>query len=362
MAECITVIGIFIGFSMIIIDMGRPDRLMILPFALKLESPLFWDFLSVSTYLTGSFIFFYLPLIPDFAILRDKFEDKPGFDIRKPIYKILAIGWQGTPSQKKHLDRSITFMSIILVPIAILCHTVIAFIFAMTWRVGWHSTIFGPYFVVAAIFSGTAAIIIAMTILRKLYHYEEHITQRHFRNMGWILLVFLAGYFYFTATEYFTTAYRGLSHDMELMEELFLGIYAFQFWSFIVLGMTVPGLILFFACWKFESEKAVWAIFSASVLIVVGMWIKRYMIIVPALARPFVAQEWTPYNPTWVEWAITIAASAGFILAFTIFAKIIPMISLWELEEERHKKAMILSELEETIRMEEKDLKKITTN
>ncbi|MHA2030679.1 MAG: NrfD/PsrC family molybdoenzyme membrane anchor subunit, partial [Candidatus Kariarchaeaceae archaeon] len=224
-----------------------------------------------------------------------------------------------------------------LIPIAIMCHTVIAFIFAMTWRVGWHSTIFGPYFVVAAIFSGTAAIIIVMTILRKVYNLQEYITFRHYRNMAYVLFLLLGGYMYFTVTEYFTTAYRAGVHDMELLEEMFYGRYALYFWFFIVVGMIVPALLLLLASWKYESEKSVLAIFSASVMIVIGMWVKRYIIIIPALARPFVEQEWSVYEPTWVEWAITAAGAAGFILAFALFTKLFPLISIWEIEEEYEK-------------------------
>jgi molybdopterin-containing oxidoreductase family membrane subunit len=339
-AEQITVIGIIVGFMFILIDMGRPDRVILMPFATRLQSPLFWDMLSVSTYLTGSLIFFYLPLIPDIAFLRDKLVDTEGFRIRKIIYRIFAVGWHGSEKQKHALDRSIGFMSIILIPVAVMCHTVIAFIFAMTWRVGWHSTIFGPYFVVAAIFSGTAAIIVAMTILRKIYKLEEYITHRHYRNMSYILLLLLGGYMYFTITEYFTTAYRGSVHDVELLNEMFFGRYAWYFWFFIVAGMVIPGLILLISSFRYESEKAVWAIFTAAALVVIGMWVKRYIIIIPALARPFVAQEWSVYNPSWVEWGITLGGSAAFILAFAVFAKLFPLISIWEVREEMEKQEL----------------------
>jgi molybdopterin-containing oxidoreductase family membrane subunit len=277
-------------------------------------------------------------LIPDFALLRDKLADEPGFRIRKKIYRFFAIGWKGTPKQKHALERSIGFMSIILIPIAVMCHTVIAFIFAMTWRVGWHSTIFGPYFVVAAIFSGTAAIIVVMTIMRKVYKLEEFITYEHYRNMAWVLFLLLGGYFYFTVTEYFTTAYRGDVHDADLLNEMFFGRFAWYFWFFIVVGMFIPAFMLIIAALNYKSEKSVWTIFSASFLIVIGMWVKRYIIIVPALARPFVAQEWTIYTPSWVEWAITFAGAAAFILAFAVFVKIFPVISIWELQEEAEKK------------------------
>lgn len=334
MAEQITVIGIIVGFAMIIIDMGRPDRLFLVPYASRLQSPLFWDMLSVSSYLMGSLIFFYLPLIPDLAILRDHVKDMEGYGFRKKFYSILSLGYKGTEKQKHALEKAMNFMSIILIPIAIMCHTVIAFIFAMTWRVGWHSTIFGPYFVVAAIFSGTAAIIMVMTILRRVYHLEKYITLKHFKSMAYILFLLLSTYFYFTMTEYFTTIYRAATHDIDLLYEMFFGTYAWYFWFFIVLGMVVPAILLLVSARKCTSEKSVLGIFIASVLIVIGMWVKRYIIIIPALARPFVAEEWTVYKPTIIEWVITLAGVAAFVLAFAIFIKLFPIISIWEIEEE----------------------------
>lgn len=339
MAEQITVIGIIVGFAMIIIDMGRPDRLIFVPYASRLQSPLFWDMMSVSTYLVGSIIFFYLPLIPDMAILRDYVKEKEGYGFRKKFYTILSLGYKGTEKQKHSLEKAMNYMSIVLIPIAIMSHTVIAFIFAMTWRVGWHSTIFGPYFVVAAIFSGTAAIIMVMTILRKVYKLEKYITYHHFRNMAYTLIVLLITYFYFTLTEYFTAIYRGAVHDVELLYEMFFGTYAWFFWFFIVLGMIVPLLLLLFSVRNNNSEKSVFRIFIASTLVVIGMWVKRYIIIIPALARPFVAEEWTIYKPTIIEWIITLAGVAAFVLAFAIFAKLFPIISLWEIEEEIEKEA-----------------------
>jgi molybdopterin-containing oxidoreductase family membrane subunit len=352
MAEGITVIGILVGFAMIIIDMGRVDRILLLPLAARLQSPLFWDFLSVSTYLTGSFFFLYLPMIPDIAILRDRFNstsirrEEHGmlvyyylvleFNFRKYLYRFLAMRWHGSKEQKKRLERGISYMTVILIPVAVSCHTVIAFIFAMTWRVGWHSTIFGPYFVVAAIFSGTAAILIAMCLIRRFYHFEDIITHKSFRNLGLILFSLLSLYFYFTLTEYLTSAYRAVEHDMELLQELFFYSYAPQFWTFIVAGMIIPGIALLLACWKYKHELSIWVIAISSALVVFGMWLKRSIIVIPALARPFVEREWSVYAPTWVEIWITIAALAGFVLAYMIFIKLFPVISIWELTEEEY--------------------------
>ena len=339
-SEVITVVGILVGFSMIFIDMGKPERVLIVPLSGRLQSPLFWDFLSVTSYLVGSMIFLYLPLIPDIALLRDLYGRRSGIvsRIRYGIYLILAAGWHGSKEQSRRLTRSISILTIILVPIAISAHTVIAFIFAMTWRVGWHSTIFGPYFVIGAIYSGIAAIIIAVGLIRRIYHFEELITPRQFRNLAYLLFVFFLMYLYFTITEYFTSIYRGAAEDVQLLEALFLGDYSLAFWSFIILGMVVPGIMILVAAIKYNNEKSIWVMMIASALVVGGMWLKRYIIVVPALSRPFVEQAWTPYAPTWVEIAITIAAASGFVLFYAIFAKLFPLVALWEMFEQGHEK------------------------
>ncbi|MCY3412626.1 MAG: polysulfide reductase NrfD [Candidatus Heimdallarchaeota archaeon] len=334
-AEAVTFIGGFVGFFMIIIDMGRPERLLLVAYASRIQSPLFWDMLSVGAYLFGSFIFFYLPLIPDLALMRDHHEKMRGGKLRIKLYQLLSVGYQGTTVQKEALDKAIKFINIIMIPVAIICSTIFAFIFAMTWRVGWHSTIFGPAFVVASVFSGTAAIIISLMIIRKLYNLEKYLTKAHFRNMAIILFISDGGYLYFTVTEYFTTIYRAAKHDMELTMEEFFGRYALFFWFFIFIGMVIPGLMLFVSILKWESDKAIPTIFTASVFVLLGMWVKRYLIVIPALARPFVEQAWTPYTVSLVEWAVTFAGIAGFVLIFAMFTKVFPIISVWELQEDQ---------------------------
>ncbi|MFQ5979299.1 MAG: NrfD/PsrC family molybdoenzyme membrane anchor subunit [Candidatus Heimdallarchaeota archaeon] len=334
MAEAITLIALFIGAAQVVVDMGRPDRLILVIFQGRLISPIFWDFLSISTYITGSLLFLYVAMIPDIALLRDKFNEMDRFSIRKYLYRVLAIGWQDSPAQRERLNKSLAVIAILIIPIAISVHTVVSWVFAMTWRVGWNSTIFGPYFVVGAIFSGIAALIVAMAVYRKVYHLEEIIDQRLFRNLGYLLFVFVGIYFYFTFAEYLTSVYRGGKGDVELIEELFLGEYIAFFFVFIVAALFLPGIILVFSCWKYESEKAVWATASAAALVVLGMWVKRYIIVVPALSRPFVLQAWTRYVPTWVEVSITLASVAAFLLAYAIFSRIFPIVSIWELFED----------------------------
>jgi molybdopterin-containing oxidoreductase family membrane subunit len=155
MAEMITVVAIMIGALMPIIDLGRPDRVANIFIFGRFQSPLVWDIISITSYLTGSLIYLYLPLIPDLAMLRDRFAKK-GAGLRQRIYKVLSVGWQDTPEQKKRLEKAIGIMALIIIPVAVSVHTVVSFVFSMTLRPGWDSTVFGIYFVIGAIFSGIA--------------------------------------------------------------------------------------------------------------------------------------------------------------------------------------------------------------
>src|SRR3989304_7344793 len=216
MAEAITFAALLMGALMPIIDLGRPERVLNLILHGRLQSPILWDILSITTYLAGSTIFLLLPLIPDMALLRDKFTDAPTW--RRWIYKIFSFGWRGTPEQHVRLERSMNAMAVLILPIAVMVHTVVSWIFAMTLRPGWHSTIFGPYFVVGAIFSGIAATIVAMAILRKVYHLENTLKPVHFNNLSLLLLALTAMYIYFTFSEYLTAFYGSMTGDKAVLE------------------------------------------------------------------------------------------------------------------------------------------------
>ena len=174
MAEVITGIVLIIGGLHPIIDLGRPDRIMHIFERGRLQSPLLWDMTSITAYFTASTIYLYLPLIPDIALLRDR-----GGRFHK-LYRILSWGYEGTEKQKHVLDRAISILMVMVIPIAISVHTVISWIFSMTLQPGWHSTIFGPYFVVGAIFSGIAALLIVMIVFRKAYHFEDYLKEDSF--------------------------------------------------------------------------------------------------------------------------------------------------------------------------------------
>ena len=328
MAELITVVALSIGALMPIIDLGHPERVWHLIIYGRFQSPLLWDIISITAYLVGSLIYLYLPLIPDMALMRDRLGQGAS-TIRHKVYTILAAGWRNTPPQRRRLEKAIGIMAITIIPIAVSVHTVVSYVFAMTLRPGWDSTAFGIYFVIGAIFSGIASLLIVMAIFRKLYHLEEYITEKHFRNLSYLLLTSLALYLYLTIGEYLTPGYKLEVEEKHLFELIMLGKNALWFWFFIVAGIVVPAFLLIF-----RRGPTIPRIITAAVLVNVAMWIKRFVIIIPTLQVPLMPFDFGTYTPTWVEWSITAAAFAAFILIFAIAAKLIPLISIWEVAEE----------------------------
>jgi molybdopterin-containing oxidoreductase family membrane subunit len=242
MAEAITFAALLMGALMPIVDLGRPERVLNLITHGRLQSPILWDILSITTYLAGSTIFLLLPLIPDMALLRDKFTDAPSW--RRWIYKIFSFGWRGTAEQHVRLERSMNTMAVLILPIAVMVHTVVSWIFAMTLRPGWNSTIFGPYFVAGALASGAAAVVLAMVVFRRMYHLENFVTLQHFKNMATLVLTLDLVYIYFNIAEYVTVTYKTELAEKALLTDLFSGQFSTLFWITQVFGLIVPAFLL----------------------------------------------------------------------------------------------------------------------
>jgi Ni/Fe-hydrogenase subunit HybB-like protein len=324
-AEVITVLVLFFGMGCVILDLGRPDRVLNVLLHGNFSSPLLWDVTSVATYLTASTIYLFLPLIPDIAILRDRIPSRRWF------YRVLALGWTGTERQQKILNRAIAVMAVIVIPIAVSVHTVVSWVFAMTVQPMWHSTIFGPYFVVGAIFSGIAAIIIAMAIIRRAYHLEAYLKPIHFNNLGILLLVMALLWFYFTFAEFLTTYYGAEPTHMAVFLSKTEGAFAPLFWTMIVCCFVIPFAFLA----NSRTRRTVWGTVVASVAVEIGMWLERFLIVVPSLAKPRLPITAASYVPSWVEWSLFAAFVATFILLYATFTKLFPIVSIWEIREGR---------------------------
>jgi Ni/Fe-hydrogenase subunit HybB-like protein len=328
MAEVITAIVLAIGGLHPIIDLGRPDRMLNLFYYGRLQSPLLWDVTAITCYFLASTVYLFLPMIPDMAILRDR-GIKPNW-----LYSFLSWGWTGTERQKHILEKAISILMIMVIPIAVSVHTVISFIFSMTLQPGWHSTIFGPYFVVGAIFSGIAALLIVMIIFRKVFHLEGYLKLVHFQYLSTLLLIMSILWFYFTFAEYLTGVYGNEPHEMEIILFKFTGEYWPYFWGMVACNFLIPVIIL-----STKKLRSISGIFIASSAVVVGMWLERLNIVVPSLANPGLEVPHQFYFPSLVEWALFLAGLSAFALAFLLFSKFFPIISIWEIQEGRKESA-----------------------
>src|SRR3989441_6396453 len=346
-AEVITAFALMIGALFPIIHLGRPwlffwllpypSNRMIWP---NFRSPLVWDFFAINTYLTGSVLFLVLPMIPDFALVRDKTTG-----LRRTIYGALALGWQGTPKQWHRLESAMSIMAVAIIPVAVSVHTIVSFDFSMAPVPMWHSTIFGPYFVAGAIFSGIAALIVAMAFVRRFLHLEEYLRPVHFENLGKLLLMMSLLWGYFTFVERLTTWYGNNSAEMAVFWETQLGSYSPLFWTMVFCNFVIPFPLL-----AIKKLRTVTGTVIASSTIVVGMWLERFLIVVPSLARKNLPYTWASYRPQPVEIMITIATFAAMTLLYTLFAKAVPMISIWELKVGGHPQPVLTPEEEEVHR------------
>jgi hypothetical protein len=273
-------------------------------------------------------------MIRDLAMLRDNPVKTARW--RNPVYRFMAVRYKDTTKQKELLNVSTDLLSIVIIPLAILVHSVLAWIFGMTLRPGWHSTIFAPYFVVAAVYSGTGVLIMVMWVFRKVYHLESYITKIHFNYLSIIMIVLGALYGYFTFSEYLTSWYGSIKWDMVVLYRLFNpGEYWYLFVFAVFIGVLLPIIIVTVP--KFRNINS---IAFAATIAVFALWVKRYLIIIPTLETPLLPvhdlrPEYAHYSPTWVEWGLTFAGIALFILLFYLFSKFIPIIPVVRTGEEK---------------------------
>ena len=328
LAEVITVCGILIGTLNVVLDLGRPERALSLMIYPNFRSPLLWDLTAITTYLILSLIYLYLPLIPDLALVRQNMPEMPRWQQR--LYDILSLGWTGDEKQHHRLERIIDAMALLMIPVAVLVHSVLSWIFGMTTRPMWHSTIFAPYFVMGAVYSGLASLIIALAVVRRAFRLEKYLQRRHFNNLGLIMLVLTASWIYFTLTEYLTVYYGNEPAETAVMWAKFTGEFAGLFWSQVVLCVVIPLIVI-----VPRRLRTIPGLVIASTAVNIGMWLERYLIVIPTLTRPRLPYGIGSFTPTWVEWAVMAGCAAALILLVVIFARIFPIVSIWEVREGR---------------------------
>jgi Ni/Fe-hydrogenase subunit HybB-like protein len=327
-AEIIAVSAITFASIIIVVDMGRPDRFYNLFIHTRLQSPIVWDVVVITTYFFISLLLLYFPLLPDFRIMlraRKEAGKRSG-----GLYSFLGSFWKNTPQQIQISEKAIAILSITIIPVAVAVHTVTSWLFATTYRPGWDSTNFGAYFISGAFLVGAGAILVAMYVFRYAYKLDKYITLDHFDKMGKITVMLAFVYLYFNLNEFLVPAFKMKKTDADHLLGLFRGEYSTVFWFAISTSMLIPILILIT-----RKGRKPFPALIAGVLVVIGSWFKRYLIVTPTLLHPFlpirdVPESYKHYFPSWEEWAVAMGSLAGMLLIITVFARIFPIIPIQE--------------------------------
>jgi len=331
-AEIIAIAFSAVAGLVIISDMGRPDRLPYVFMFGRVQSPILWDVTVVTTYFVLSLLLWFFPLIPDLAVAKTRLPGRPAFLIK--AYEILSFKWVDHEEQNKILKKAVRVLLILIIPTAFAIHTVTSWLFAVTPRAGWDSTIFGPYFISGAFVSGTAALIIAMFFYRVNYKLKNYLTDFHFEKIARILVLVSIVYLYFNLNEFLVPAYKMKTLDAIHLKELFTGQYALLFWGIQILGLVLPIILLLF-----KQIRKPLPLFIISIVVLSASWLKRFIIVVPPQAHPNlpiqnVPAEWHIYTPTLIETAITVASIILVLIIITILSKLFPVLPVCELAED----------------------------
>lgn len=330
-AEAMTLFAVATAGLFPIIHLGRswyfywllpyPNERWLQP---NFRSPLVWDAFAVGTYATVSAIFLFFGMIPDVAAARD--QTAPG--IRRTLYSILGLGWRGTNEQWRHYSMAYLLLAGLATPLVISVHSVVSWDFAMAQLPGWHSTIFAPYFVAGAIFSGVAMVITIMIPTRAMLGLEKLVTPWHFDNLAKVVLFTSIIMSYSYATESFTVWYAGDPYELVTFHQRYFGPIAPFFWAMIFCNCVVP--LLLFSPKIRINLKLLWGI---TIFVNIGMWLERFVIIAGSLATNFMPNTWAFFRISLTEFLITIGSFAWFLFLFTLFCRVIPIVSMTELKE-----------------------------
>lgn len=327
-AEIIAVAFAAVAGLVIVSDMGRPERLAYVFLHGRVQSPILWDVTVVTTYFIISFLLLYVTLIPDLAYGKNNLEGRP--KLIQKLYDLLSLGFSGTKEEIKILKKSAYIILILIIPVALAIHTVTSWLFAVTLRPGWDSSIFGPYFVSGAFVSGLSCLIIAMYFFRKNYKLENYITDFHFDKVGKLLVLVSLVYLYFNLNEFLVPGYKMKKFDAVHLQQLFAGEHALLFWAVQGLGLITPIILLLFKPFRKPLPMLVIGIF-----VLAGSWLKRYIIVVPTQEHPFLPMQHVPenfmvYSPTLIEIMISIAPLVMVVMIVSVLSKLFPIIPVWE--------------------------------
>ena len=331
-AEIIAVAFSAVAGLVIVSDMGRPDRLINVFVYGRFQSPILWDVTVVTTYFILSFLLYLIPMIPDISILYQKNTRLPAWI--KIAYKYLSFSWSDIPAQNELIRRIVRILLLLIIPTALAIHTVTSWLFAVTLRTGWDSSIFGPYFVSGAFVAGSSALIIAMFFFRKNYKLQHYITEKHFNNIGKLLVLVCFIYLYFNINELLVPGYKLKRSDAIHLHDLFVGEHALLFWAVQLGGLIIPIILLLF-----RKMRKPFPLSLIAVVIFVAAWFKRYLIVVPTMENPFLPVQHVPvnfktYTPTLIETAVTLGSFILVLMIITLLSKFFPVVPVYESAKE----------------------------
>jgi molybdopterin-containing oxidoreductase family membrane subunit len=333
-AEAMTLFAVACAGLFPLIHLGRPwffywlfpypSTMGIQP---QFRSPLVWDVFAVSTYFLVSLLFWFLGLIPDLATLRDRAQGR----VPRFIYGMLAMGWRGSAVHWHRYEMAYLLLAGLATPLVVSVHTVVSFDFAVALVPGWHSTIFPPYFVAGAIYSGFAMVLTIAIPLRRLYGLEDFITMHHLKNMGIVMLAtgMVVAYGYLMET--FTAWYSGDIYEQYMMMNRMFGPYGWMYWLLILFNILIPQLL-----WVRRLHANVPVLFLIAISVNVGMWLERYVIVVTSLHRDFMPSAWGMYSGTIVDYGVLAGSIGLFVCLLFLFIRFLPMISIFEMRELVH--------------------------
>ena len=329
-AEAMTIFAVICAASFIIAHMGRA---WLFHWALPLpnqygslwvnfNSPLVWDVFAISTYFSVSLIFWYTGLLPDIATIRDRAQG-----LRRRIYSILSFGWNGSVKTWQRFETVSLILAGVSTPLVLSVHTIVSFDFATSVIPGWHTTIFPPYFVAGAIFSGFAMVLTLLIIARKVLGFENYITMAHIESMNKIIILTgsIVGVAY--GTEFFIAWYSGVEYEQYAFINRATGPYWWAYWSMITCNVISPQLF-----WFKKIRTSITATWILSIFVNIGMWFERFVIIVTSLHRDYLPSSWAMFYPTWVDVSIFIGSLGLFFTLFLLFLRVLPAIAMAEVK------------------------------
>lgn len=330
-AEAMTIFAVICAGIFPLIHTGRPwlAAYWLLPLPnhhhvwINFRSPLAWDVFAVGTYFTVSLMFWYTGLIPDFATARDRARH----GVRKFVYGILSLGWNGSNRAWSHYEKAYLLFAGLSTPLVLSVHSIVSYDFAASILPGWHTTIFPPYFVAGAVFSGFGMVCMVLIMLRKVFHLQHLITINHLDLMNKILIAtaLMVGYAY--AVEFFMAWYSGVAYERFVFINRAFGPYAWAYWIMISCNVLVPQLF-----WFRKVRRTAWMMFPIVILVNVGMWFERFVIVVTSLHRDFLPSNWSYYIPTWLDIGLLLGSFGLFFTLLLLFCRFAPTISLAEVK------------------------------